>query len=110
MDRLGDLWHPTKLDVGWMFLICYMHDSLILCDAEVEHLIHQTDRTVFEAVSGLHVHWRKSLLFSVTVMPQLYRLAGNLAYEIGSLPTRYLGLASEICDGVIERCVERLTK
>lgn len=100
-----------------MFLICYMHDSLILCDAEVEQLKHQTDLTVFEAVSGLHVHRRKNQLFSVTVMPQLYRLAGTLACEIGSLPTKYLGLALGIknkalgiWDGVIERCAERLTK
>lgn len=49
---------PDKaVDVGWMFLICYMHDSLIFCDAEVEQLKHVSlILSIFEAVSGIHVH------------------------------------------------------
>lgn len=38
MDGVEVLCHPTKL--VWMFLICYMHDSLIFCDVEVEQLRH----------------------------------------------------------------------
>lgn len=49
--------------------ILYADDSLILCDANIDQLRHiRLILTVFEAISGLHVNWRKSMLYPVNEM------------------------------------------
>lgn len=46
--------------------LLYADDSLIFCDAKEEQVTHlRLILTVYEAISGLHVNWSKSLIFTV---------------------------------------------
>ncbi|OIT39647.1 putative acyl-activating enzyme 19 [Nicotiana attenuata] len=44
-----------------------------------------------EADSGLHVNWRKSLIFPVNEVTDIQRLTDVLGCTVGTLPTTYLG-------------------
>lgn len=71
----------------------YDDDSLIFCDADEEQIrLLRMILSIFEAISGLHVNWRKSQIYSVNEVPNIQRLAGVLGCEVGVLPTAYLGL------------------
>lgn len=65
--------------------------------------------TIFEAVSGLAVYWRKSSIFQVKEVANLQSLASILHYRTKEFPT-YLGMPLgnnhkdiEIWDGIIEK-------
>ncbi|WMV58899.1 hypothetical protein MTR67_052284 [Solanum verrucosum] len=47
---------------------------------------------LFEAISGLHINWRKSFIFPVNEVPRISMLANILGGKIGDLPTTYLGM------------------
>ena len=50
----------------------YADDTLIYCDAEEEHLkMLRLILVIFEGMSGLHVHGRKSFLYSVNEVPNM---------------------------------------
>jgi len=98
--------------------LLYADDTLIFCDAEEDHLkILRLILVIFEAMSGLHVNWRKSFLYPVNEVPNMEILKSILGGEVGVLPTTYLGMplgaksnSMEIWDGVIEKCEKRLAR
>ncbi|XP_019257785.1 PREDICTED: uncharacterized protein LOC109236002 [Nicotiana attenuata] len=98
--------------------LLYADDTLVFCDAKEEELRHlKIILTIFEAVSGLHVNWRKSLIFPVNEVTAIQRLTGVLGCTVGTLPTTYLGLplgsknkSLDIWSRVLERCEKRLAK
>ncbi|XP_060210356.1 uncharacterized protein LOC132637257 [Lycium barbarum] len=70
---------------------------------------------VFESKSGLHINMLKINIYPVNEVPNLEELADILSYNIGSLPTTYLGLplgakfkSIDIWNSVIERMEKRL--
>lgn len=87
MDNSGH----SRLEISHLM---YANDTLVMCDATLEQLQHQrVILTVFESVSGLHVNWRKSLIFPVYRVPNIKILGGVMGCEIGCLHTTYLGLS-----------------
>lgn len=92
------------------------HDSLVFSEAKVEQIRHlRAILTIFEAASGLHVNWSKSSLFAVNKVDDMGLLAANLGCQVGSLPTKYLGMplgaksqSLEIWNDVVERYGKRL--
>lgn len=70
-----------------------MQMTLIFCDAEEEHLkILRLILVIFEGMLGLHVNQRKSFLYPVNEVSNMKILKTILGYEVGALPTIYLGL------------------
>ena len=46
--------------------LLYEDDTIIFCEAEQEQLCHiRIILVIFEACSGLKVHWRKSRIFPI---------------------------------------------
>lgn len=96
----------------------YADDTLIFCDAKEDHLkIPILILVIFEGMSGLHVNWRKSFLYLVNEVPNMQILKSILGGEVGALPTTYLGMplgakskSTEIWNGVIEKCENRLAR
>ncbi|WMV24735.1 hypothetical protein MTR67_018120 [Solanum verrucosum] len=96
----------------------YADDTLIFCDAEESQLkILRVILILFEATSGLHINWRKSLIFPINEVNRMQHLTEILGGEIGKLPTVYLGMplgdkskSNEIWNGVLERCERRLSR
>lgn len=71
---------------------------------------------IFEAVSYLHINWRKSSIYPINSVLTTDILASRLGGKVGELPTTYLGLPSGakstskgIWNGVLEKCGKRLT-
>ncbi|WMV55749.1 hypothetical protein MTR67_049134 [Solanum verrucosum] len=96
----------------------YADDTLIFFDAEESQLkILRVILILFEATSGLHINWRKSLIFPINEVNRMQHLTEILGGEIGKLPTVYLGMplgdkskSNEIWNRVLERCEGRLSR
>ncbi|WMV14069.1 hypothetical protein MTR67_007454 [Solanum verrucosum] len=71
----------------------YADDTLIFCDADSSQLKYlRVILILFEAISGLHINWGKSLIFPVNEVPWINMLANILGGKVGDLPTTYLGM------------------
>ncbi|OIT06900.1 clip-associated protein [Nicotiana attenuata] len=96
----------------------YADDTLIFCGTEESQVKYlRIILILFEAVSGLHINWRKSQIFPVNEVPNIQMLANILGGEIGTTPTIYLGMplgakskSKEIWNGVLERCEKKLAR
>ncbi|WMV58738.1 hypothetical protein MTR67_052123 [Solanum verrucosum] len=96
----------------------YADDTLILYDAEEEHLkILRLILVICEGMSGLHINRRKSFLYPVNEVPNMEILKSILGCEVSAPPTIYLGLllgaksmSMEIWNGVIEKCEKKLAR
>ncbi|WMV09233.1 hypothetical protein MTR67_002618 [Solanum verrucosum] len=95
----------------------YADDTLIFCGAEEEQLKYlRVILILFEAISGLHINWRKSHIYPINHVPDMELLAIILGGEVGNLPTIYLGMplgaksnSKGIWDSVLEKCEKKLT-
>ncbi|WMV13680.1 hypothetical protein MTR67_007065 [Solanum verrucosum] len=64
-----------------------------VCDANRNQLkILRVIFVLFEAISGLHINWNKSFLYTVNEVPDLPSQARILGGRIEDLPTTYLGM------------------
>jgi hypothetical protein len=73
--------------------LLYADDTIILCDANPEHLLYiRMILTCFEAVTGLRVNMHKSEMVPVGEVSDLPRLAALLSCQVGSIPLNYLGM------------------
>ncbi|WMV39938.1 hypothetical protein MTR67_033323 [Solanum verrucosum] len=96
----------------------YADDTLIFCDAEEEQLKYlRVILVLFEGISGLHINWRKSMMYPINQVNNMSCLASILGREIGVLPTIYLGMplgakskSIDIWNSVIEKCEKKLAK
>ncbi|KAG5585379.1 hypothetical protein H5410_045813 [Solanum commersonii] len=96
----------------------YADDTLIFCDAEEEQLKYlRVILYLFEGISGLHINWRKSMMYPINEVNNMSCLASILGGEIGVLPTIYLGMplgakskSIDIWNSVIEKCEKKLAK
>ncbi|WMV31736.1 hypothetical protein MTR67_025121 [Solanum verrucosum] len=71
----------------------YVDDTLIFCDADNSQLKYLSVILIlFEAISGLHINWGKSFIFTVNEVPRINMLANILGGKVGDLPTTYLGM------------------
>uniref|UniRef100_A0A0V0IY30 Putative ovule protein n=1 Tax=Solanum chacoense TaxID=4108 RepID=A0A0V0IY30_SOLCH len=71
----------------------YADDTLIFCGEEEEQLKYlRVILILFEAISGLHINWRKSHIYPINHVPDMELLAIILGGEVGNLPTVYLGM------------------
>ena len=94
----------------------YANDTLIFCDAEEgQLLILRSILVLFEGVSGLHINWRKSMLFLINEVTNIEELSRILRGEVGTLPTTYLGVplgdksnSMNIWSSVMEKCEKKL--
>ncbi|KAG5614537.1 hypothetical protein H5410_014361 [Solanum commersonii] len=69
------------------------NDTLIFCDAEEEQLKYlRVILVLFEGISGLHINWRKSVMYPINEVNIMRGLTSILGGEIGALPTTYLGM------------------
>ncbi|XP_059291348.1 uncharacterized protein LOC132044830 [Lycium ferocissimum] len=108
-SRQGDSMEITHL--------LYADDAIILCDADADQMkILRIILAIFEGVSGLHINWRKSLMFPVNE-PQQFQQCVDILGGVGSLPTTYLGMALgansislDVWNGVLEKCEKKLTR
>ena len=68
-------------------------DRLIFCEASKDQLLHLHWVLMwFEAILGLKINLEKSELISVGRVPIMEELVDILGCEVGSLPSKYLGL------------------
>lgn len=96
----------------------YANDTLIFSDAEEKQLkILRVILILFEAISGLHINWRKSHIFPINEVNRIQQHIEVLGGEIGQLPIIYLGMplgakskSKDIWNGVVERCEKRLSR
>lgn len=96
----------------------YADDTLIFCGAEEDQLKYlRVILVLFEGVSGLHINWRKSFMYPINEVNNMYLLASILGSEVGTLPTTYLGMpleakskSIEIWNGVVEKCEKKLAR
>lgn len=73
--------------------LLYADDSLVFCEAEVDQIKHlRAILTIFEALSGLHVNCSKSCIYPVNNVQNEQILASSLGCQVGTLPTKYLGM------------------
>ncbi|WMV40242.1 hypothetical protein MTR67_033627 [Solanum verrucosum] len=94
----------------------YADDTLIFCDADSSQLKYlRVILILFEAISGLHINWRKSFIFPVNEVPRINMLANILGGKIGDLPTTYLGMplgdksrSKGIWNNILEKCEKKL--
>jgi len=69
----------------------YADDTLIFCDAEEEQLKYlRVILVLFEGIFGLHINWRKSVMYPINEVNNMRGLVSILGGEIGALPTTYL--------------------
>ncbi|WMV12148.1 hypothetical protein MTR67_005533 [Solanum verrucosum] len=96
----------------------YADDTLIFCGAEVDQLKYlRVILVLFEGVSGLHINWIKSSMYTINEVNSIDLLASILGGEVGTLPTTCLGMplgakskSLEIWNGVIEKCEKKLAR
>lgn len=96
----------------------YANDTLIFYDAEEKQLkILRVILNLFEAISGLHINWRKSHIFPIYEVNRIQQLIEVLGGEVGKLPIIYLGMplgakskSKDIWNGMVERCEKRLSR
>ncbi|WMV45337.1 hypothetical protein MTR67_038722 [Solanum verrucosum] len=96
----------------------YADDTLIFCDAEEQQLKYlRVILVIFEGISGLHINWRKSMMYPINEVHNMSCLASILGGEIGVLPTIYLGMplgakskSIDIWNSLIEKCEKKLAK
>lgn len=96
--------------------ILYSDDTLVLCKADERQLLYlKTILLAFEAISGLHVNWGKSIIFSVNADHAILKLAAILRCKVENFPTIYLGMPlgarfkdANVWQGVIEQCEWKL--
>lgn len=73
--------------------LLYADDILIFCDAKEDPLRYlRVILLLFGGVSGLHINWRKNLLFPINEVTQTTQPNAILGGEVCTLPTTYLGL------------------
>ncbi|WMV10595.1 hypothetical protein MTR67_003980 [Solanum verrucosum] len=72
---------------------------------------------VQRGVSGLHINWRKSMLFPINEVTNIEELSRILRGEVGALPTSYLGMplgaksnSMNIWSSVMEKCEKKLSR
>ncbi|RVW93633.1 putative ribonuclease H protein [Vitis vinifera] len=103
---------PT-LNISHLF---FVDDTVVLCEANKKHLTHLSWILFwFEVASGLRINLAKSEIIPVGVVEEIDKLAAELGYRVGSLPSQYLGLplgapnkAHFVWDGVEGRMRRRL--
>lgn len=96
----------------------YAHDTLIFCDVEEQQLKYlRVILILFEGMYGLHINWRKSLVYPVNEVTNMNCLVAILSGEIGTPPTTYLGMPLlaksnfvDIRNGVLEMCEKKLAR
>ena len=81
-NRVGCVMEITHLQ--------YVDDTLVFCDANRNQLI--VIFVLLEAISGLHINWEKSFLYTLNEVTNLTSLAGTFGGTIGELPTVYFGM------------------
>nr|XP_016515236.1 PREDICTED: uncharacterized protein LOC107831958 [Nicotiana tabacum] len=89
----------------------YADDSLVFCDAKEEQVRHlRLILSVFEVVSGLHVNWSKSQVYTVNEVTNIQRLAGVLGCQVRNLwmPLGAKIRSQELWNEVLERCEKEL--
>lgn len=71
----------------------------------------------FEAISGLHINWRKSHIYPINQVLDMELLAIILGGEVGKLPKVYLGMplgaksrSKGIWDSVLEKSEKKLSR
>lgn len=73
--------------------ILYADDTLILFEAEKEHLVYLREVLLyFEAVTGLKIDLAESSTFSINVDECIEELVDILGCKVEKLPTAYRGL------------------
>lgn len=72
--------------------LLYAYDTLIFCGAEVLGAVSQPEIATFEAISGLHIKMVKSNIYPANEVPEVEELATTMGCDIGSFPTKCLGL------------------
>ncbi|XP_009764937.1 uncharacterized protein [Nicotiana sylvestris] len=103
---------PESLEV---FHLLYADDTLVFCDANRDQvLLLRVIFILFEAISGLHINWNKSFIYSVNEVMEIHSLVNILGGSTGTLPTIYLGMplgaknkSKGIWNGVIEKCEKK---
>ncbi|XP_075091548.1 uncharacterized protein LOC142171749 [Nicotiana tabacum] len=96
----------------------YADDTLIFCDADVTEVKYlRVILIIFEAISRLHINWRKSQIFTVNEVSNIQLLAGILGGEIGFIPTIYLGMSlgaksksKDMWNGVLKKYEKKLAR
>ncbi|KAG5599095.1 hypothetical protein H5410_030465 [Solanum commersonii] len=84
------------------------NDSLVFCEAEVDQIRHLRE---------ILVNWNKRSLYQVNQVINLQSFAKNLGCQVGTLPTKYLGIplgakrkSVDSWNEVIERCDKKLAR
>jgi hypothetical protein len=97
----------TSLQVSHLL---FADDTLIMCDANSEHIYNLDHILLCLAISELKINLQKSELVVVGEVPNIEELAAILSCRISSFPMKYLGLPlgapfrlRAIWDGVVER-------
>ncbi|WMV26358.1 hypothetical protein MTR67_019743 [Solanum verrucosum] len=93
-------------------------DTLIFCDDEEQQLKYvRVILILFEGMTGLHINWRKSLVYPISTVTNMNYLAAILGGEIDTLPTTYLSMllggkfnSVEIWNGMLEKCEKKLAR
>ena len=102
MEGLSNLIHTTKMN-RWIrgfrvdnnaqngseiTHLQYADGTLIFCEAMTGQMsILRLICIIFEAVSGLHINWGKSSIYTITEVARVESLAGVLGGRVGELPT-----------------------
>ncbi|WMV13372.1 hypothetical protein MTR67_006757 [Solanum verrucosum] len=102
-------------NVNWSM---HADDTLIFCDAEEQQLKYlRVILILFEGMTGLHINWRKSLMYPVNEVTNMNCLAAILSGEIGNLPTNYFGMplgensnSVDVWNDVLEKCEKKLAR
>jgi len=102
----------TSLQVSHLL---FADDTLIMCDANSEHIYNLDHILLCLAISELKINLQKSELVVVGEVPNIEELAAILSCRISSFPMKYLGLPlgapfrlRAIWDGVVEGCLTLL--
>ncbi|XP_059294623.1 uncharacterized protein LOC132047621 [Lycium ferocissimum] len=97
--------------------LLYADDSLIFCEPEREQIYHlKLILLLFEAVSGLHINFAKSVIYPLNEIPNIKEVADIMGCKVGVFLAKYLGLplgskakAVTIWNDIVERCEKKLS-
>lgn len=98
----------------WKSHIFFMHLFFdFFCEAKAKPLRYlRLILIMFEAVSRLHVNWRKSMIYPTKELEDIQTMAAILGCAVGSLPTVWFGsknIALELFNGMVDSYEKRLT-